>query len=80
MPLYNDQILSQAVRRHLAWSAGVPDARIAVSASGAVVTLRGYVDTLVEWHLAQETARGVYGVRAVINEIDVRRRGTARVA
>ena len=38
------------------------------------VTLRGNVESLVEWHLAQETARGVYGVRAVINELDVRRR------
>ena len=80
MPLYNDQTLAQSVRRHLAWTSGVEDTRISVSASGGVVTLRGCVESLVDWHVAEETSRGVYGVRAVINELDVRRRASSRVA
>ena len=80
MPLYTDQALVDAVRRHLAWTPGVQDTCISVSASGGVVTLRGYVDSLYDWHAAEETSRGVYGVCAVINELDVRRRSHSQVA
>lgn len=80
MPLYTDHGLAQSVRRHLAGASGVEDARISISADGGVVTLRGYVDSLVDWHDAEETSRGVYGVCAVINELNFRRRVRSRVA
>ena len=67
-----DQILRDAVTRHLAWEPDFNAAMIGVAAQDGVVTLSGYVDTYAAKLAAERAARKLYGVRAIANELDVR--------
>lgn len=60
------------VQHELEWQPSVDAARIGVSVSDGVVTLSGHVASYGERLAAERAATGVYGVRAVANEIEVR--------
>jgi osmotically-inducible protein OsmY len=68
----NDAGLQQAVITALGWEPGVTAAHIGVAAKDGVVTLSGHVASLVEKHGAELAARRTRGVKAVVEEIDVR--------
>jgi osmotically-inducible protein OsmY len=68
----NDAGLQQAVITALGWEAGVVAAHIGVAAKDGVVTLSGHVQSLAEKHGAEMAARRTRGVKAVVEEIDVR--------
>jgi osmotically-inducible protein OsmY len=56
----------------LAWQPGVEASHVAVAAADGVVTLTGYVDSLAQRWEAEKAAKRVLGVRAVVNDIEVR--------
>jgi osmotically-inducible protein OsmY len=67
-----DADLVRAVRHALEREAGIPAAGIHATASDAVVTLAGVVDTEDAREAAEAAARRVACVRRVVNEIAVR--------
>jgi Predicted periplasmic or secreted lipoprotein len=67
----DDRELQEQVLAALDWEPGVDAARIGVSVSDGVVTLRGTVTTLYEKWTAERAARHIFGVRAVANDLDV---------
>jgi osmotically-inducible protein OsmY len=69
-----DRELQQHVQNALDWDPSIDAAEIGVSAEGHVVTLRGDVRTYSERAAAERVALGVYGVKGVANDINVRPR------
>jgi hypothetical protein len=67
-----DQGIRDAVTRHFAWDPRLDASIIVVSTRDGVVTLSGYVETCAEKTVAERIAREVFGVRAVVNDVDVR--------
>lgn len=69
-----DRQLQEYVQDALDWEPSVDAADIGVSMDGGVVTLRGDVKSYSERATAERVALGVYGVKAVANEVEVRLR------
>ena len=67
-----DQILQDAVTKHLAWEPDFDASMIGVSTQGGIVTLSGYVETYAAKLAAERAARKLYGVKAIANELNVR--------
>jgi osmotically-inducible protein OsmY len=63
-----------AVRRQLDWDPEVDASAVGVTARQGAVTLTGFIDTYAGKLAAERVAKGVHGVRAVANDIDVRLR------
>jgi osmotically-inducible protein OsmY len=69
-----DRELQEHVQNALDWEPSIDAADIGVSADAGVVTLRGDVRTYAEKAAAERVALGVYGTKAVANDINVRLR------
>jgi osmotically-inducible protein OsmY len=67
-----DRELQEHVQRALDWEPSIDAADIGVSVDNGVVTLRGDVKTYSEKAAAERVALGVYGVKAVANDVNVR--------
>lgn len=67
-----EQELRDMVMRQLAWDPQVDATMIGVTNKDGIVTLSGYVDTYVARLAAERSARRVYGVKAVANELAVK--------
>lgn len=67
----SDRELQQQILGALEWEPGVDAARVGVSVEDGVVTLQGFVSTFRQKWLAERSARHVYGVRAVANDLEV---------
>jgi osmotically-inducible protein OsmY len=67
-----DRDLQQHVQKALDWEPRIDAADIGVSVEDGVVTLRGDVKTYSERAAAEHVALGVYGVKAVANDVNVR--------
>ena len=67
-----DRELQEHVQKALEWEPSVDAAEIGVSVDGGVVTLRGDVASYSEKAASERVALGVYGVKAVANDINVR--------
>jgi len=68
----SDTEIAQAVRSALEWDVWVPEERIKSTVSNGCVTLEGNVDLLREREDAERAIRGLAGVRAVTNKIEVK--------
>lgn len=66
-----DKDLQESVMKSLDWEPSVNAAQIGVTVERGVVTLSGRVGTLLEKWTAEKTARHVWGVRAIANELAV---------
>jgi osmotically-inducible protein OsmY len=64
--------LQQDVLEQLQWLPSVRNAEIGVAVKDGVVTLTGAVDSYAQKFLAEKTAKGVVGVRAVAEELKVK--------
>lgn len=67
-----DWELQRQVSDALDWEPGVDAGGIGVSVDRGVVTLRGDVPTHADKHQAEHVALGVYGVKALANDLTVR--------
>jgi osmotically-inducible protein OsmY len=67
-----DKTLQANVLSELAWEPSVTSAHIGVTADNGIVTLTGHVRNYMEKHAAELAAGRVKGVRAVVEEIEVR--------
>jgi len=67
-----DLELKQDVIEELRWEPTVDEVEIGVAVKDGIVTLSGYVDTYHEKLAAERAAQGVFGVKAVVQEIKVR--------
>lgn len=67
-----DRELQEHVQNALDWEPSVDAAEIGVSVDRGVVTLRGDIKSYAEKAAAERVALGVYGVKAVANDINVR--------
>ena len=73
----NSQLQSD-VQTELEWQPSISAAQIGVAAKDGVVTLTGQVAHFTEKTAAEDTAKGVYGVKAVANDITVELPGSSR--
>lgn len=67
-----DRNLQEHVQNALDWEPSVDASDIGVSVENGVVTLRGDVKTYSERATAERVALGVYGTKAVANDLNVR--------
>jgi hypothetical protein len=67
----SDSDLQRDVLAELEWEPSVTAAHIGVTAKDGVVTLRGDVPSYSERYAAERAAKRVYGVKAVVNELEV---------
>jgi osmotically-inducible protein OsmY len=72
-----DKELKQDVEDELGWEPRVNAAHIGVSVKDGVVTLSGHVPSFAEKYAAERTAKRLYGVKAVADELDVKLPGSA---
>jgi hypothetical protein len=68
----SDRDLQEQVQNALDWEPSIEPAHIGVSVDGGVVTLRGDVRTYSEKTTAERVTLGIYGVKAVANDLTVR--------
>jgi osmotically-inducible protein OsmY len=66
-----DRDLQEHVQNALDWEPSVDAADIGVSVDNGIVTLRGDVKTYLDKAAAERVALGVYGVKAVANDVNV---------
>ena len=74
----NDSQLQSDVQTELKWKPSVNAAQIGVAVKDGVVTLTGQVAHYTEKTVAEGAAKGVYGVKAVANDISVELPGSSR--
>jgi len=72
-PPRGDEQIQRDVLEELKWDARVQPNEVGVTVRDAVVTLTGYVDNYGKKWTAERTTHRVTGVRAVANDIEVRR-------
>src|SRR5579872_4246079 len=70
-----DNNLRDSVLRQLEWEPRIASQDIAVAANDGAVTLTGFVHSFFEKRAAETAAKGVYGVRAIANDIQVKSSG-----
>jgi osmotically-inducible protein OsmY len=68
----SDQRLKDSVTHQLEGDPALDASMVGVSARDGVVALTGYVDTYAAKLAAERSARRVYGVTAVVNELEVK--------
>lgn len=73
-----DRHLQEHVQRALDWDPSIDAAAIGVSVEDGVVTLRGEVPSYVERCDAERVALGVFGVKAVANDLTIALKGPHR--
>jgi osmotically-inducible protein OsmY len=69
--MITDKKLQHDVQTELKWDPRLDAAHIGVTAKDGVVTLTGHTSSLAERYAAERAVRGVYGVRALANGLDV---------
>ena len=67
-----DEDIQREVQLELKWDARVNPSQVSVAVESGVVTLGGWVDSFSKKWAAERAALRVRGVRAVVNEIEVR--------
>jgi osmotically-inducible protein OsmY len=77
MVTITDSALRDDVLHELEWEPSVDAAHIGVAVKDGIVTLTGTVTSYAEKFAAENAAKRVYGVRAVVNEIEVKLPGSS---
>jgi osmotically-inducible protein OsmY len=68
----NDEQIHQEVLAELKWDARILPNEIGVAVKGGIVTLTGWADSYSKKWAAEEAAHRVRGVKAVVNDIEVK--------
>jgi osmotically-inducible protein OsmY len=74
----SDSELKRDVENELTWEPSVNEAHIGVTVKDGIVTLTGHVPSFAEKYGAEKSAKRVYGVKAVADELDVKLAGSAK--
>lgn len=74
----SDKDLQHDVLDELKWEPSVNAAHIGVTAREGVVTLTGHVPFYAEKYAAEKSAKRVYGVKAVADELEVKLPGSSK--
>ena len=77
MKTETDSQLQRDVMKELEWEPRIDAAHIGVAANDSVITLSGSVPSYWEKYAAVKAAKRVYGVKAVVDEIDVKLPGSS---
>jgi osmotically-inducible protein OsmY len=72
-----DEDLRRDVLEELKWDARMQPNEIGVAVKDGIVTLTGWVDSFTKKWVAERVAHRVRGVKAVVNDIEVRLPGSA---
>jgi osmotically-inducible protein OsmY len=67
-----DKEIRDAVLRELEWEPLVQSTEIGVSVKDSIITLSGFVDSYAKKYNAERAAKRVFGVKAVVNELEVK--------
>jgi len=67
-----DKEIQQAVLRELEWEPLVQSTEIGVAVKDGIVTLSGYVNSYTKKFHAEDAAKRVEGVKAVVNDLEVK--------
>jgi len=70
--IHTDEEIQQDVLRELKYEASLQPNEIGVAVKDGVVTLTGWVDSYLKRWTAEEVAHRVHGVKAVVNDIEVK--------
>src|SRR5260370_620817 len=73
----SDEEIQRDVLEELKWDSRVRPNEIGVAVKDGIVTLTGWVDSYLKKIAAEEAAHRVRGVKAVVNDIEVRLPGSA---
>ena len=73
-----DTELQQDVMNELQWEPSIKAAEIGVGVTDGVVTLSGYVDSFYNKWAAERAAARVFGVKAVVADLEVRLPGSLK--
>jgi osmotically-inducible protein OsmY len=73
-----DSQLQRDVLDELAWEPTVDAANIGVSVKDGIVTLQGNVPSYASRYHAEQAAKRVYGVKAVVNDLEVKLPGSSK--
>jgi osmotically-inducible protein OsmY len=73
-----DSQLQENVQDELRWEPGIHEAEVGAAVMGGVVTLAGYVDSYGEKYLAVRAVERLAGVKAVVDNLEVRVPGALR--
>jgi len=73
-----DAELQQDVMTELQWEPSIEAPEIVVSVRDGVVTLSGYVDSYIKRWASEKVAARVFGVKAVVEELEVRLPGSLK--
>lgn len=74
--MQTDIQLQSEVMEELRWQPGIDAANIGVAVKNGVVTLTGTVPSYTDRYKAEEAVKRIYGVTAVVNNIEVRLPGS----
>ncbi len=74
---FTDEQIHREVLEELRWDARVQPNEIGVAVKDGIVTLTGWVDSYAKKWAAEEAAHRVRGVKAVVNDIEVKLPGSA---
>jgi osmotically-inducible protein OsmY len=77
MAMKTDAQLQQDVVEELNWEPSINATHIEVTVKDGVVTLTGFVSSLTEKWTTEHVAKGIAGVKAVADELEVRLPGTS---
>ncbi len=72
-----DEAIQADVLDELRWDTRVQPNEVGVAVKDGIVTLTGWVDSYLKKIVAEEAAHRVRGVKAVVNDIEVRLPGSA---
>jgi osmotically-inducible protein OsmY len=67
-----DKEIREAVLRELEWEPQVNSTEIGVAVKAGIVTLTGAVDSYAKKYHAEQAAKRVAGVKAIVNELEVK--------
>jgi osmotically-inducible protein OsmY len=67
-----DSLLREAVQKQLDWEPAVRSTDIGVAAGEGVITLSGFAESFAEKVAVEKSAKRVYGVKAVANDLVVK--------
>jgi osmotically-inducible protein OsmY len=70
--VHTDEEIQQEILRELKFDASLQPNEIGVAVIDGIATLTGYVDSYLKRWAAEEAAHRVHGVKAVVNDIEVK--------